>query len=173
MNAVAPVLNAAQELREIRGPVGVPPQVGWAGLLIAIALLAAAGVYFWLRRRPAAATPPPIPRLPAWQTALEAIARLERDDYIRQGRVKEFYSGLSGIIRGYIEERFELRAPEMTTEEFMDAARRSERLTPVQKDFLSSFLNASDMVKFARFQPDPSDMRRALDLARAFVEEAR
>ena len=165
-------MNAVEDIKDIRGPVSIPLDWWWVwGLLAVIVVIVA--VTLFLRRRKTAKTPLPSPRQPAWEVALEAIMLLDREDLIRKGLVKDFYSRLSDITRVYIEERFTLHAPEMTTEEFMEAARRSDLLLPVQKEFLSNFLNSCDMVKFAKHLPDASDMRQALKLARAFIEEAK
>ena len=47
----------------------------------------------------------------------EAIA--EARGLIAEGAFKEYYSALSGIVRTYVEQRFRIRAPEMTTEAFL------------------------------------------------------
>lgn len=175
MNATDPAVNAAvnaiTQIHDIRGPVSIPGE--WLWLWICL------GVFFGLvilvlvlrslaQRRKAALE---APRKPAWERALEAIAKVEQAGYIEKGLVKEYYSELSGIIRWYIEERLDVRAPEMTTEEFIHAVRYSNRLTQAQQGFLKDFLNASDMVKFAKFLPAAEEMHQAIRLARVFVQE--
>ncbi len=171
MNADMPV-NAVVELKDIRGPVAIPGE--WLWLWVLLGCLLVAGIVFmvlrFLKRK---AVVPVTPPRPAWEVALESLAGLERSDLIPQGKVKEYYSQLSGIVRWYIEERFDVRAPEMTTEEFMDAVRYSNRLTTAHQKFLIDFLNASDMVKFAKFIPSSEEMHQGLKLARTFVEETR
>jgi hypothetical protein len=61
----------------------------------------------------------------------------------------------------------------MTTEEFMDQARASTELSTQHRLFLDNFLNVSDMVKFARFEPVAQDMVDVLMAARIFVEGTR
>jgi hypothetical protein len=64
--------------------------------------------------------------------------------------------------------RFRLRAPEMTTEEFLQAAqRRAARASPSR--LLGQFLGEADLVKFARHHPTPTDAERAFDAGRDFV----
>ena len=80
---------------------------------------------------------------------------------------------LSDIVRRYIEARFGLRAPELTTEEFLAEAGRSADLTPSHRSLLSAFLERCDRVKFARYSPGDTESHEALQLARQFLRETR
>jgi hypothetical protein len=165
-------VNAITDIHEIRGPVAISGEWLWLWIALGAVLFAAAviwGSYFFMNRKRVPVEPPK----PAWERALDAIARIEKAGYVQKGLIKEYYSELSGVVRWYIEERLDVRAPEMTTEEFIHAVRYSERLTNAQQGFLRDFLNASDMVKFAKFVPTAEEMFRALRLARVFVEETR
>src|SRR4029077_9600432 len=88
-----------------------------------------------------------------------------------QGLFKEYYSALSGIVRAYVERRFGVRAPEMTTEEFLLTTARGGRLQGAYRALLGEFLGQSDLVKFARHVPTLADSERAWASARRFVEE--
>ena len=156
MNATEPsllnALNAITEIHEIRGPVGIPGEWLWLWVVLTVVLLvvtAAVFLFFVTKRRKVSV----IAAKPAWELALEALMNIERAGYIQKDQFKEYYSELSGVVRWYIEQRLDVRAPEMTTEEFIHAVRFSERLTQTQQGFLRDFLNASDMVKFAQFVP--------------------
>ena len=78
---------------------------------------------------------------------------------------------MSGILRYYIEWRFGLRAPEQTTEEFLDAMLVAGGPIAAYRELLSAFLTHCDLVKFARHQPAASDMDNVLQRAREFVEQ--
>ncbi len=175
MNASGAAINAVNaitEIHDIRGPVGIPGEWLWlwvaGGCIVFFALV----VWFFvlLRNRKQVSVEP---LKPAWARALDAILKIEKAGYVQNGQTKEYYYELSYVIRWYIEERLGVRAPEMTTEEFMHAVRYSDKLTHDQQGFLRDFLNASDMVKFAKFVPTPEEMYRALRLARVFVEDTR
>ena len=47
---------------------------------------------------------------------------------VERGELERYYVGLSAIVRRYLEDRFGLRAPEMTTEEFLAVAQRNREL---------------------------------------------
>jgi len=104
------------------------------------------------------------------ELALEALAKLHAARLLDAGRHEEFYVRLSAIVRTYLEARFRLRAPEMTTEEFLQAAQRDPQLTPPQRSLLGTFLAEADLVKFARYVPAADDAERAYRAAREFVQ---
>jgi hypothetical protein len=159
----------ASDVRDIKGPVMVPRDytlLGWIafGVVALVALIAL--LLRWVNRprqgRAIAVRPP-------HELALEALARLRADRLVEQGRQEEFYVRLSGIVRGYLEARFRLRAPEMTSEEFLQAAQRDPQLTTPQRVRLGQFLSEADLVKFARHQPTVEDADRAHEAARELV----
>lgn len=78
---------------------------------------------------------------------------------------------MSGIVRHYLEDRFGLRAPERTTEEFIRDALASRALSAAHRELVAGFLEQSDLVKFARHAPGQADMRNALDSAERLVRE--
>ncbi len=162
----------ATDIRDIRGPVEFPidwrPYYFVGGALAALLGLAFALYRFLNRERRGA--PAAAPK-PAHVVALEELERLRRRGLVEQGAFKEYYSALSTIVRSYIERRFGLRAPEMTTEEFLLSSTRGGRLQSGHRGLLGEFLTESDMVKFARHVPTIADSERAFAAARRFVDE--
>lgn len=163
------------DFRDISGAVAVPVEPAPArGFLIAgvaaLALAAMGAVVLVLLRRSAGATaivtiePPEV-----W--ARRALAALAERELPEAGYHHEFYFELSGIVRGYIERRFRLSAPERTTEEFLREARRDGALTREHQDLLAGFLRAADMVKFALHEPTLAEARAAFDAGSGFVDE--
>jgi len=162
----------ATDIRDIKVPEPVP--VDWrpyyllgGGIVLLLAI--AAGLYRLLNR-PGRGMPAPAPR-PPHEIAVDALADLRRRNLIAVGAFKEYYSALSGIVRTYLEQRFGLRAPEMTTEEFLLTTAREGRLEAAHRRLLGDFLAESDLVKFARHLPTMADSERAWDAARRFVDE--
>lgn len=146
----------------------------WVWVLGSIALIAgllgvlAAGL-MTRPRRPPPAPPPPLPH----ETALAALRRLREQRYIERGEVDRYFTELSVIVRRYIEGRFGLRAPELTTEEFIREATTTHVLDEAQQTLVTDFLTQSDLVKFARFRPDATTMYAAYEAAERLIAETR
>lgn len=112
-------------------------------------------------------------RASAYDVAMERLGRLERRGLPTPEVVGDWYVELSGIIRRYLEDRYSLRAPELTTEEFLQVARASGVLTTKHRELLTAFLTGCDRVKFARYAPDDEESRQSLQAARSFLEDTR
>ena len=82
-----------------------------------------------------------------------------------------FCIAVSDALRVYLEERFNFRAPERTTEEFLLDLQRTTLLSPEQKETLAAFLQECDLVKFARFEPNEEELRRLHDAALRLIDE--
>jgi len=171
MSAPVTAQNMMEDIHDIRGPVKYPGS--WSGWLIALIVLIGLGsAVFWGKRKLGAgrAQRAAAPARPCWETALEALAQLAARDYINQRRVKIFYSELSDILRRYIEARFQIAAPEMTTEEFLESLRQSLNFNTAQRRLLEEFLTSCDRVKFARAEVDAAHMQAGFDEVRDFVQ---
>ena len=137
-----------------------------AGGLAAVA----AGLAWWwhsTRLKPQPVAPPK----PAWDVALARLHELRTRNLPIQGQTERYYVDLSAIVRYYIEDRFGLRAPEQTTQEFLDVAAQSGRLTEGHQTFLAQFLRHCDRVKFARHEPGVVEMEQRLSEVEVFVRE--
>lgn len=151
-------------LAELRGPW---LRHNWPWLVVGLLAAAGAGwaVVWWLRRAEERA------RLTAFDRAMARLDRLQRRGLPRADAADAWYVELSDIVRRYIEERFALRAPELTTEEFLAEAGRSAALTASHRELLSAFLARCDRVKFARYSPGEDESRGALEEAGRFLNE--
>ena len=109
--------------------------------------------------------------IPPHEWAMGQLAQLSAEDLVGQGRIHEYYFRLSGITREYIERRFSVSAPEMTTEEFLIGVLGARYLDDGQKRALAKFLEACDLVKFAKYQPSSSEIEHAFNAAGDFVSQ--
>lgn len=164
----------AEDIRDIRDPVVLPYGWAWLIILLGAVLLIAGGVvlyrYFARRRMIKEISAPPVP---PWQTAFARLDALEQKQYPQKNQVGAYYTELSDILRKYIEARFDIQAPEMTTEEFLPSMGRSPEICDTHKQLLKDFLIRCDMVKFARSMATVSEMEEGLVSARNFIRETR
>ena len=169
--AIAPVVDADDDsLRPPRGALVArnDAQMPWLAAGIAAGVLVLAGLaWFGLRRGRRAA------ERPAHETALARLDALEARGAPSPEEADTWYVELSDVIRRYIEDRFGLRAPELTTEEFLQQSGDATFLTAEDRDLLSRFLAQCDRVKFAGYQPEHEESQAALESARRFVEHTR
>ncbi len=84
-----------------------------------------------------------------------------------------WFVALSAIVRRYLEQRYGLRAPELTTEEFLNVAAARAELKASHRELLIQFLERCDRVKFAGYRPDAEESLATLAAARGFVEDTR
>ena len=69
--------------------------------------------------------------------------------------------------------RFEMRAPELTTEEFLASVGKSPDLSQDHQMLLREFLRQADLVKFAGARPSDEDIEKSIGSAQRFLEETR
>lgn len=146
----------------------------WVWVLPGVAIVAVALGWLmshWLRQRRTIVHQPPPP--PAHETALNALRLLKSKGYVERDEVEPYYTELSAIVRRYLEDRFDLRAPERTTEEFIREAAATDALSEEQNKLVGAFLEQSDLVKFARFRPGAIAMQDAFAAAERLVLETK
>ncbi len=112
-------------------------------------------------------------RRSAYEVATSRLRKLLRAPRRSGQEIDRFYVGLSYIIRQYIEDRFEMRAPELTTEEFLSSIGQSPDFSAEHQGLLREFLKQADLVKFARAEPSSDETERAIEKAQQFLEETR
>ena len=165
-------VDTTKEIRDIKPPVSLAISLGeLLPYIIALALVAG-GIwllyYIRKKRRAGESIFPEEPLRPAHELALEALTALEAERLWQRGKVKEYHSELTDIVRRYIERRFRMLAMESTTDEILCAA-PIKALPRETATALSTVLVRADLVKFAKFQPAPEENEASLPLAVSFV----
>ncbi|MCB9758062.1 MAG: hypothetical protein H6753_06545 [Candidatus Omnitrophica bacterium] len=161
-----------ENLKDVRPPVDLPANHFFLFLILGAIFFV--GLFFllhWLLPKLKSKTQTMIVARPAWEIAQEELTALENENLPARGEIKEYFVRLSGIVRHYLEDRFCVSAPEMTTDEFLLHLKTLPVLSEQQKVSLKEFLTASDLVKFARYGSSISEMTNALSGARRLVEE--
>ncbi len=150
---------------------------GYLGIALAVALLLAGVIYLlvrYLHKRGKHLSDlfKPAPPVPAHIVAIEALEKLRNEKLWQNNKHKEYYSGLSDILRTYLAGRFEVGAMEMTTDEIADSLRGID-IEEKQKMNLLAVLRDADLVKFAKATPEAEENELAFDKAFYFVENTK
>jgi len=177
-----------------------PARRWWLWALVVLGVAAVPGAWLLLRSRRAKE----LVRIfrPAHDLAYARLRALVAENLVEQGKIKEFYERISAILRHYIEDRFDLHAPERTTEEFLaelrftvrgedvpplrvagipstssglalPAVRGQDALATKDKEVLEEFLTHCDLVKFAKHDPTTDQVQRTFDLVKDFIERTK
>lgn len=171
VRSILPEDQAELEIMDIAPPIDYPADYRLALIIAGSVIVAAAAVFvLWRRRRSAVRE---IPKMPAHEVAYLRLERLLAMNLIEEKRYREFTERVSDILRHYIEDRFGLRAPERTTEEFLIEAGAGLPVDNHQKEIIRSFLVHCDLVKFAALEPTADDVKRTFETCRDFIDATR
>lgn len=165
--------QAAMQFVENAGPVDVEQPVFrrwgfWAALAAFLALTLLALIYFLRHRKRTERT---APAASAWEVAYARLRELDAKNWPALAKFQPYYVELSSILRHYIEDRYALHAPEMTTPEFLAEASRNGQFSADHQELLAHFLRHCDRVKFAQFRPTTGDMERSFAEVLRFVDD--
>jgi hypothetical protein len=160
-------MNGTNDIHDIKPPIDIAS--GWEWLWFTLGALAALVILLiaWWRWKKSRAQVALVPLVPAHIRAKQALQQAL--EIIAQP--KSFCVLVSDTIRQYLEERFEFRAPERTTEEFLRELSETDLLTDDQKQSLGKFLESCDLVKFAKYEPGENELRELHTSAVKLVEE--
>jgi len=148
---------------------------------VAIAALALLGLFLlWLvYRRKRTELPKEIHPLSAKEFALRRLSEL-LESRKHESDVKGFFVELSDIVRWYVERLTGIRAPELTTEEFLHKIAEPTRWYRSGNEYpaqftsslgtLAPFLEAADNVKFAKHVPVNDEIMLAFHRAENFIQ---
>ncbi len=167
-----PVDTATFRIHDIKDQMRYPltPQeiIPWMLLFWLVAGLVVLAVCLVLvRRRRAAGVSRQ--RDPAYIVALRELDKWRGDKFWAPDKQKSFYSGITDALKTYIEDRFGVDAPEMTTAELFDALKGAEDLPADLREELRGVFECADFVKFAKHVASDEENARALPTAVRFV----
>lgn len=141
------------------------------GLLILLAAFAVVFAVYALikRKRNEPIFVKPKPQEPAHVVALRQLDQLKEQKLWQRGLVKEYYSSLTDIARGYLNGRFGLQAMESTTSEIMQMTKDVPEIDKDLRKNLQDLLERADFVKFAKAQTVANENEASFDFVEHFV----
>ncbi|OGS03713.1 MAG: hypothetical protein A2339_08035 [Elusimicrobia bacterium RIFOXYB12_FULL_50_12] len=162
----------AGDIRDIKKPLSIPHSALFYVLWLIAALLAAAGVYLWRKKRRSRGLLPAqesvAPEHPL-EKALRELEELKNSGLLDENKIKEFYIALFDIVRDYFAGSYGIETRDRTSAEIyadLKAVEADKKLVALSRDFFER----CDMVKFAKLRPEPALCREDWDGAKTIVE---
>ncbi|MCD8072963.1 MAG: hypothetical protein LUE10_07330 [Alistipes sp.] len=167
-----------QTIHDIRGIRKAPVKFGefggytlWGLLILA---LVATGIWYYIimRRRNLTMLGKPKVVDPPHVAAIKALEALHNQKLWQNNRHKQYYTGITDILRSYLEKRYFIQAMEMTSDEILGSLKGRE-IPEKSYGELTGILRTADLVKFAKYQPDAETNENIYTHAYYFVEETK
>lgn len=167
--------DTASGIFDIVDPVKIPLTAGEIIPWILLAALVIIVIWLTIRlikrfRKVKPAYLPERPSEPAHVIAFRELENLKMLKLWQKGETKEYYSRLTEIVRQYLYNRFSVESMEMTTPETLDAVEKSASLADSHFRILRTILTGGDLVKFAKYNPEPSENELHFNYAWDFVK---
>lgn len=109
--------------------------------------------------------------IPAEVIAFNRLSELEQKKLWETGKINEYHTELSEIIRRYLEGRFKFIALELTTDEIL-----TELKSVINNDLfkkLQKILERADLAKFAKNQPTDLQNLESMSLAKEIISSTK
>lgn len=158
---IAPA-DTTTKIYDIIKPYKAPVTLG--EILPWIILLAILGAIIWLLIRyirkfknARAGIEPEIVTDPAHIIAFRELEKLRAEQLWQKGEIKFYYTRLTEILRQYLENRYRVYSLELTTGETLDALLKTGFKKDGSYNHLKAVLTAADLVKFAKYNPEPAE----------------
>ena len=173
--------STSQSIYDVKDLHNLPFRLGeirtyliWGAAALLLLAAAAWGLVRWLRSRGKRIGDlfRPAPPLPPHVAAIQALEALHNQKLWQNNRHKQYYSGITDILRTYIAARWEIGAMEMTSDEIIAAMQPVELPDKARMD-LTAILRVADLVKFAKAAPEAEENEACYLKAYYFVEETK
>ena len=175
LNVQTIILEEGAELKDIKQPMEAP--IGWSDIwpwllgIVLLILIAYILKKYVFTKKVALKIEKPKVIIPADIIALKELITLEKAKIWQEGKIKEYHSSLSEIVRRYTEERFQFIALELTTDEIIDELKNKLKQEQIQN--LKTLLQRADLAKFAKSKPIESENTESMLLAKNFVNNTK
>ncbi len=174
---IAPADTTAK-IFDIIQPYRAPVTIGEVFPWILLVILGAAFIYFitgYLRklRKSKSEVVPQVNPDPAHVVAFRELEKLKAQKLWQKGEIKKYYTRLTEILRQYLEDRYSVYSMELTTSETLEALIKTGFTMDESFNKLKMVLNGGDLVKFAKYKPEPTENEMGYDYSWDFVVATR
>ena len=170
-------VDTSLNIRDLKEPLAEPITIAEAtsylGLIVIVAAILLVIIYII---RKVQSKEPIIPNkeepdIPAIDTARAEMSELKLKQLWQVGKIKEYYTELTDIVRKYIEGQFKVQAVELTSSEILDGI-KPLKINDQAYNKLKETLEIADLVKFAKYAPSATDNDICYTYTETFIEES-
>ena len=157
------------DIRGVKGVVKIRSVfIRWLVLFLVLTGVVAFCVIKWLQPRRETIDSKTGQILSPHDEAYKALAVLHYSDLLKRGEIKLYFLRLSEIIRQYLERRFQIHALEWTTQELLVVLK--DQIGNDKRKLIEPFLLTCDLVKFAKYVPQPIEIQEQIRQAKHIVD---
>ena len=164
------------ELKDIKPPINVP--YGWSdiwpfllGILLVILIYFLLKKYVFVKKKTEVKRKPKIILAPD-VIALNGLATLKEKELWQSGKLKQYHSEISEILRTYLEDRFQILALELPTYDILQSLRNKE-MQAENLHTLTTILQRADLAKYAKSKPTNSENDESMIQSVGFVKNTK
>jgi len=170
--------DTASKIFDIIKPYRAPVTIGELLPWVLLTLLAGSALWYIIRyirkmRIRKSGIEAVIDPDPAHIIAFRDLEKLKEDKLWQKGEVKKYYTRLTEIVRQYLENRFRIFSMELTTVETLAELKKAGFKEDENYRTLRTVLTGADLVKFAKYNPEPSENELHFDYAWKFVNSTK
>jgi hypothetical protein len=157
-----------------RAPVTIGEIIPWVLVVALIAVLTWAAIRF-IRKLKMKKTGIEIVENPdpAHVIAFRELEKLRNEQLWQKGEIKNYYTRLTEILRQYLENRYNVFSLELTTAETLDALLKTGFKKDGTYSQLKTVLSGADLVKFAKYKPEPEENVLHFENSWGFIQETK
>lgn len=167
-------VNNQEDIKDVKEPITIPfDWKFWIVFILIFLVLLAIALFFYRRYKLKKLQRPVVQKvvkIPIHVSALAQLDNLEREKLWQNGKIKEYHSRITEIVRDYFSKRFELPALELTTTESiqqLEMVRQARNVVQITSEFLSN----ADLVKFAKYIPMDSINQEMMKQAKEIIHK--
>ena len=164
------------ELKDIKPPINAP--YGWSdiwpfllGMILVILIYFLLKKYVFVKKKTEVKRKPKI-IIPPDVIALNELATLKDKELWQSGKLKQYHSEISEILRTYVEDRFQILALELPTYDILQSL-RNKGMQSENLHTLTTILQRADLAKYAKSKPTDSENDESMSQSVGFVRNTK
>lgn len=166
------------KLKDLKRQAEIEDPARWLyrlGIVLLVLTLALLGWLLWRKRQKPALPRTAVPGLDPYALAEADLRDLMGRGLLERGFVKQFYVGISEIVKRVLEAGYQISTSEKTTTEIMEGLLQVSPHVPTGAELsrIETFLSGCDLVKFAKYLPSAPENDVTIQAAFTILETCR